>query len=121
MPGAEQDVVQVFRESGGEELTIRLKLRALHEAAMYAIKQYAGPMDERSGKGGSDPLMVSRVEAVDRPGQEPPSPNNATQFTGRELMEQGLPVKLPASPHVMWTVYRQFNISTDGKPTGEKP
>ena len=75
----------------------------------------------RSGKGSSDPLMVLRVEAVDRPAQEPPSPNNAIQFTGRELMEQGLPVKLPASPHVTWTVYRQLKTSTDANPKGEKP
>ena len=77
--------------------------------------------NERSGKGGSDPLMLSRVEAVDRPAQEPSSPNNAIQLTGRELMEQGLPVKLPASPHVTWMVYRQRRTSAAANPTGEKP
>ena len=121
LPGAGRGVVQVFRAVAGRELAARLKLRGLDTTTSYEIRHFSGPLNEPSGKGKSDPPMVSRVDAVDRPAQEPSSPNDAIQFTGRELMEQGLPVKLPASPHVMWAVYQPLKTPTDAKPTGEKP
>ncbi len=109
MSKAGRGVVQVFRRVEGQEVSLRLKLRDLDAAAQYKIKRFVGLLHESSGNSQSDPPILSGVEALPSSGQEPSSPSGSLKFTGRELMEQGLPVKLPASPHVTWTVYQRIN------------
>jgi hypothetical protein len=130
-PQTGQGVIELFRRAEGKEDSVRLKLRDLDTSAWYEMKGYVGTLargDEHfySGTSGNkelnrqfldnigDVLLLSEVLPLPLSDVVPVSEvarigymDGKTGMSGRELTEQGLPVKLAGSPQVVWIVYRR--------------
>jgi hypothetical protein len=103
---------------------VRLKLRDLDTSAWYEMKGYVGTLArgdehfyaETSGNKElnrqfldniGDVLLLSEVLPLPLSDVIPVAVDGKTGMSGRELIEQGLPVKLAGSPQVVWIVYRR--------------
>ena len=80
---------------------MRLEPRGPDAGARYEIEGFAGPL----GRG--DPPMVSSVAPLPSGDGGPEQGALLKEMTGRELMEQGLPVNSPRSLQAIWMVYRR--------------
>jgi len=105
-PNSGRGVVEIIRRTEGKEELAILKLRGLDGAARYAMKGYAGnlPLLPVWGPGSmpmlSDvvPLPLSNVGLALGEGNT---------MSRRELIEQGMPVRLAKSPRVVWIAYQR--------------
>jgi len=80
--------------------TVRLKLQRLKPATRYALKGYTGQI-ELTLAPGQGRLFFPMVRNIG-PASDLGLPESAT---GRELMENGLTVKVGASPRMIWIAY----------------
>ena len=90
-------VVEVFHRGGSKGDSARFKLRRLNAAATYALKLWAANLEGNGRLRGVQPL--SNAEAVLGKGN--------ARMSGRQLMEDGLPVKL-TKPQVAWIAYQKL-------------
>ena len=112
LPGKQRGVIEIIcrQESTGAEV---LKLRGLDPSAKYELKSYAGTLARKPVWGMHDMLgpgtmvMVSDADGVPLPDAGVSLDNGTKSLSGRELMEQGLSVKLPDSPKVVWIAYQR--------------
>jgi hypothetical protein len=103
MPEAGKGVVEVFRRVEAKEASLRVKPRSLRPDAVYDLKTWIGTSDPQ------DELLLSGIAAADRPATGPAVPaGGEARMTGRQLMEEGLLVRLTARPQVAWVVYRRI-------------
>jgi hypothetical protein len=88
-----------------------LKFRGLVAAAHYAMKGYAGDLAPSAVWGAGAMAMLSNVV---------PTPlsnlglalGEGHTWSGRELIEQGLPLQLGKSPQVVWFAYQRVRLDT---------
>ena len=102
MPEAGKGALEVFRRIEAKEASLRVKPRDLSPDAVYDLKTWIGTFDPK------DELLISRVATADRPATAAAMPiSGETRMTGRQLMEEGLLVRLTARPQVAWVVYQR--------------
>ncbi len=105
-PKKSRGVVEIIRREGKGDLAI-LKLSGLDAAAHYAMKGYAGHLGPSAVWGpriDGDAVQCRPAVAV-RPGL---GTRGSNTMSGRELVEQGLPMRLAKSPQVVWIAYRRL-------------
>lgn len=105
-PKRSRGVVEIIRREGKADLAI-LKLRGLDAAAHYAMKGYAGNLGPSPVWGPGSMPMLSNVLPL------PLSDvglalGEGTTMSGRELVEQGMPVRLAKSRQVVWIAYQRL-------------
>jgi hypothetical protein len=120
MPQAGQGAVEVFRRVEAKEASLRVKPRALSPDAVYDLKTWIGTFDPR------DELLLLGVATADRPATGPAvMAGGQARMTGRQLMEEGLLVRLTARPQVAWVAYQRAQglaaIAEVACPRGEIP
>ncbi|MBN2293000.1 MAG: right-handed parallel beta-helix repeat-containing protein [Pirellulales bacterium] len=89
---AGKGIVQILHEPESADHAARFKLRGLIATAFYELKAWAGPTD-------GPVSLVPDIESLFGEG--------AKRMTGQQLMEQGLPVKLPQPFEVAWISYQR--------------
>jgi hypothetical protein len=112
-------VVQVVRRSNYKDELLHLKLCGLNASGLYRLKGYTGTLaqaDQHFYEGTffgncdknlfttylaalGDLPILSNVHAITLEG--------TTQMSGRELIEQGLQMKLGQTPQVVWIAYER--------------
>ncbi len=117
LPKEGRGVVQIVLRSGSKEETVRMKLHDLEAGASYSFKKYSGSMKKAEQDfyegiffGNSDRNLARQYASAlsDLPilsNVLPVPAEGTTPMSGKELMEQGLPVKLGGSPQVLWISY----------------
>jgi hypothetical protein len=112
LPNKKRGVIEVICRQDGGAVSDVLKLRGLDSAAKYELKSYASTlarkpvwgMHDRSGP--ETMVMLSDASAVPLSDVGPAFAEGKTTMNGRDLMEQGLSIKLPTSPKVIWVAYQ---------------
>jgi hypothetical protein len=113
---AGKGVVQVFRNAGAKATAARFALRGLNPGASYALEVSTSAIvsggnddDKKRTAGEIAANKALRTGKQTFPVIEPPhrlpAAESASRKTGKELMEEGIPLDLP-QPAVAWIAYR---------------
>ena len=94
MPEAGKGALEVFRRVEAKEASLRVKPRTLSPDAVYDLKTWIGVSDPR------DELLISGVATT-----AAMPIGGKTRMTGRQLMEEGLLVRLTARLQVAWVKF----------------
>jgi len=105
-------VIEIICRQEGSGASEILKLRGLDGSAKYELKSYAAAlarnpvwgMHDRQGPETMVMLSDGAAVALSDAGL---SVADGKTITGRQLTEQGLAIKLPPSPRVVWIAYQQ--------------
>jgi hypothetical protein len=98
LPQSSKGVVQIFRRAECREESLRVKTRGLNPSAVYDLKVTVGNFDPK------DDILLS---GVDPAGEADVLPEGKARLTGRQMMEDGLIVRLTTRPQVVWVIYER--------------
>ena len=105
LPKKGRGVVEIIRREGKGDLGT-LKLPGLDTAAHYAMKGYAGHLGPSPVWGQGSMAMLSNVAPLPLSDLGSALAEGNT-MSGRELIEQGLPMRLDRSSQVVWITYQR--------------
>lgn len=102
-PHGDDGLVQAFRRAESNAETAAFKLRGLDETGTYDLRALVGTFDK------STPPLMSKAASQPSPdaGPLPLNKDGQLRLSGRELMEQGVSVRLAQRPGVAWVIYRR--------------
>ncbi len=105
-------VIEIICRQEGSGSSEILKLRGLDGSAKYELKSYAAALARKpvwgmhDRQGPETMVMLSDGAAVTL-SDAGLSVADGKTITGRQLTEQGLAIRLPTAPRVVWIAYRQ--------------
>ena len=95
-------MVEVFRRCDAKAASLRVKPRALDPRAVYDLEAWVGSFDPQ------DDILLTGVAPAGRSAAGPAVlATGQARMTGRQLMEEGLLVRLATRPQVAWVVYQR--------------
>lgn len=123
LPQDGRGVIEMVQRVQSNEDFVRLKLPGLDASGLYALKGYAGTLAkadqyfyEGTFFGNCDKNLFTKCLAA--LGDLPILSNVQTialesklRMSGRELIEQGLPIKVGGAPRVVWISYQKVDTS----------
>jgi hypothetical protein len=105
-PKKSRGVVEIIRREGKGDSAI-LKLRCLDVAARYATRGYAGNLGPSPVWGPGSMAMLSNVVPLSL-SDLGLALGEGNTMSGRELVEQGMPMRLAKFPQVVWIAYQRL-------------
>jgi hypothetical protein len=113
LPSRSRGIIEIICRQDGSGASEILKLRGLDGSAKYELKSYAGALARKpvwgmhDRQGPETMVMVSDGAAVPL-SEAGLSVADGKTIAGRQLTEQGLAIKLPTSPQVVWIAYQRM-------------
>lgn len=113
LPSRSRGVIEIICRQDGSGASEILKLRGLDGSARYELKSYASALTRKPVWGMHDrqgpETMVMLSDGATLPLSEAGlSVADGETITGRQLTEQGLAIKTPTSPQVVWIAYQRM-------------
>jgi hypothetical protein len=117
LPKSNRGVVQIVRRVCYKDENLHMKLHGVAATGIYKLKGYTGTLakadqDFFEGTFFDKNLIIAVFTNFDDlpilSNVVPVQLEAATQMSGKELMEQGLPVKIGGKPQVIWIIYERI-------------